>query len=88
MKKRKYWGWIFAYKCPGFKDYIAVEWTDGEVRKHIPFGYGRAASAVQFFESTWSRDVNGNRVDGLNIGDVLLQGTPLGVRVYTEIEED
>jgi hypothetical protein len=46
------------------------------------FGYGRAAEAVAYFEDDHTFGEGGVRIQGLNLGRILLERTPIGLRVY------
>lgn len=75
MDNKIYHGWIFTEKEAGYKDSISTH--DREDRT-ISWGRGEraAAKAVEHFEIT------------LGLGPVKLLSTPLGLRVYTEKEEE
>lgn len=76
--KRTYHGWIYIEKEKGLKDNFSVQYKDektGEsVSKFVGYGNDGANKAVDFFEKT------------KNLGHVNLEQTPLGLRVFTEVE--
>ena len=76
MGKITYHGWIYIQKNEGFNDSFDAYSMGAD--KHMRFGYGAkgAADAVDYFETT------------LGLGPVKLLPTPLGLRVYTEKEEE
>lgn len=72
--KRKYHGWIYREDGRGMKDYFSVRYrkSDGEAET-LSMGQGEkgAMAAVEFFEKE------------LGLGHVMLEDTPLGMRVFT-----
>ena len=93
---RKYVGWIYIEKSEGYKDYFLVHVTrEGQEPLVRAMGYGErgAASAVEFFESaqTIAHGAGAGtpqRDEGLNLGPVKLEQTPLGLRVYIEVDKE
>lgn len=78
MTKRTYHGWIYIDREEGYNDFFRVQYYDKEHNTVVAsMGYGAigAAAAVEFFEAT------------RKLGHVLLEETPLGLRVFTQEEE-
>ena len=75
---RKYHGWIFAEKEKGYKDSFSTQRTtpEGSIVRNFGYGENGAASAVAYFEET------------LKLGQVKLEQTPIGLRVFTEEENE
>ena len=75
--KRKYHGWIYIEKQDGLKDYFhAYTVLPGGQKKYSKGDYGVAGAdlAVRFFE------------EEMKLGPIKLESTPVGLRVYTEVE--
>lgn len=74
--KKAYKGWIFMEKIPGLKDGFSVQYRSEDhnqsLCRHVGYGEIGAEAAVEFFESKH--------------GPVKLEQTPIGLRVYIEID--
>lgn len=71
---RKYHGWIYREKDTGSRERFYAIYVDGNGNRKSDFmGIGEvgAVNAVDLFEKT------------LNLGQVKLEETPLGLRVFT-----
>jgi hypothetical protein len=94
--KKKFVGWIFIEREEGFKDYFSIHVTrDGLPPLVRVMGRGEhgAAASVAFFEDSEatvhdSSTGTNQLVDGLNLGPVKLEQTPLGLRVFVEEYEE
>lgn len=92
--KRKYVGWIGIEKEKGFKDIFDVHVRqDGQEPFRLVTGYGTAgaATAVAFFEEKQASIVFAGQTvvhEGLGLGHVKLEPTPIGLRVFVEENDE
>jgi hypothetical protein len=73
--KKHYVGWIYISREVGMNDYFHVQWRDDhDESKTRGMGYaaGGASASIDFFEKD------------LGYGHVLLEETPIGLRVYVD----
>ena len=91
--KKKYIGWIYIGHDDELQDYFSIYYStrDGLPPRARGMGCGvhGAAASVAFFEeseATVHDSVTGTNelIDGLNLGPVKLEQTPLGLRVFVE----
>lgn len=82
--KRKYHGWIYRQEEEGKNDSFYI--SHGGISIHMGYSASGAERAVAFFE-TPEVEMSGHKYDGLNLGHIKLEDTPIGLRVYTEEAE-